>query len=85
MSNGLPRWLYLGVKNLHAKMGDIKEVGLIRGSGRSPGRGQDNPLQYSCLENPMIRGAWRATVHGVPKSQAQLKCLNTHGCKHHII
>ena len=43
-------------------------LGLIPGSGRSPGEGNGNPLQYSCLENPMYRGAWQATVHGVAKS-----------------
>ena len=43
-----------------------------RGSGRSPGGGNSNPLQYSCLGNPMDRGAWRATVHGVPKSRTRL-------------
>ena len=52
------------VKNLPANAGD---VGLIPGSERSPGEGNDNPLQYSCLENPMDRGAWQATVHGVTK------------------
>ena len=46
--------------------------GLILGLGRSPGEGNGNPLQYFCLENPMDRGAWRATVHGVIKSQTQL-------------
>ena len=46
--------------------------GLIPESGRSPGEGNGNPLQYSCLENPMDRGAWRATVHGVAKSQTRL-------------
>ena len=54
------------VKNPPANAGD---VGLIPGSRRSPGEGNGNPLRYSCLENPMDRGAWRATVHGVPKSQ----------------
>jgi len=44
-------------------------LGLIPGFGRSPGGGHGNPLKYSCLENPMDRGAWRATVHGVAKSQ----------------
>ena len=48
------------------------DLGLIPGLGRSPGEGNGNPLQYSCLENPMDRGAWRATDHGVTKSQAQL-------------
>ena len=50
------------VKNLPANAG---EVGSMPGSGRSPGEGNGNPLQYSCLENPMDRGAWGATVHGV--------------------
>ena len=54
------------VKNVPANAGD---AGLIPGSGRSPGGGNGNPLQYSCLENPMDRGAWGATVHGVAKSQ----------------
>ena len=49
-----------------------KPTGLVPGSGRSPGGGHGNPLQYSCLENPMGRGAWQATVHGVAKSLAQL-------------
>ena len=52
------------VKNLPANVGD---AGLILGSGRCPGEGNDNPLQYSCLGNPMDREAWRATVHGVTK------------------
>ena len=45
------------------------DLGSISGLGRSPGEGNDNPLQYSCLENPMDRGTWWATVHGVAKSQ----------------
>ena len=57
----------LGVKNPPANAGDIKDAGLI------PGSGQDNPLQYSCLENPMDRGMWRATVHRVAKSWTRLK------------
>ena len=48
------------------------DAGSIPGSGRSPGQGSGNPLQYSCLENPMDRGAWWAIVHGVVKSQIQL-------------
>ena len=55
------------VKNLPDNAGDIKDVGLIPGSGRSPGEENDNPLQYSCLENSMDRGAWEAIVHGVAK------------------
>ena len=46
---------------------DMRDAGLIPGSGRSPGGGCGNPLQYSCLENSMFRGAWQATVHGVSK------------------
>ena len=52
------------IKNLPANTEDARDMGLIPGSGRSPGEGSDNPLQYSCLGNPMNRGAWRATVHG---------------------
>ena len=48
------------------------DLGSIPGSGRSPGEGNGNPLQYSCLENPMDGGAWRATVHRVAKSRTQL-------------
>ena len=48
------------------------DLSLIPGSGRSPGEGNGNPLQYSCLENPMDRGAWQTTVHGVAKSQTRL-------------
>ena len=48
------------------------ELGSIPGLGRSPGEGNGNPLQYSCLENPMDRGAWQVIVHGVAKSQTQL-------------
>ena len=48
------------------------DLGSIPGSGRSPGEGNGNPVQYSCLENPMDRGAWWATVHGVAKSQTRL-------------
>ena len=55
------------VKNLPANAGDIRAVRSIHGSGRSPGGGHGNPLQYSCLENPMDRGAWWATVCGVAK------------------
>ena len=56
-------------KNLLAKAGDSKDVGLIPGSGRSPGVGNDNPLQYSCQENSMDRGAWWAAVDGITKSR----------------
>ena len=67
----------LVVKNPSVNAGDIKDIGLISGLGRSPGGGNGNPLQYSCLENPMDRGAWCATVHEVSKSQRRLKLLST--------
>ena len=57
------------VQNLPANTGDTRDVDLMPGSGRSPGEGNGNPLQYSCLGNLTDRGAWRATVHGVDKSQ----------------
>ena len=60
------------VKNPSANAGDSRDVGLIPGSGRSPGVGNGNPLQYSCLENSMDRRCWWATVHGVTKSQTRL-------------
>ena len=60
------------VKNLPASAGD---AGLIPESGRSPGVGSGNPLQYSCLENPMDGGSWWATVHEVAKSQTRLSDL----------
>ena len=55
------------VRNPPANAGDIRDVGSIPGSGRSPGEGNGNPLQYSCLENPMDRGTWWFTVHRVAK------------------
>ena len=60
------------VKNPTVNAGDIRDMGSIPGSGRSPGEGHSNPLQNSCLENPMDRGAWQATVHGVRKSWTTL-------------
>ena len=60
------------VKNATTNAGNIRAVGLIPGLGRSPGGEHDNPLQYSCFENPMDVGAWWATVHGVAKSQTRL-------------
>ena len=58
----------LVVKNPPVKSGDMRDSGSVPALGRSPGEGNGNPLQYSSLGNPMDRGAWRATVHGVPKS-----------------
>ena len=61
------------VKNLPADAGDLRDLGLIPELGRSPGGGNGNPLQYSCLQNPMDRGAWQVTVYGFGKSQIGLK------------
>ena len=66
------------VKDSSANAGDIRDVGLIPGSGRSPGEGHDKPLQCSWLENPMDRGAWQAMIHRVAKSRTQLKRLSMH-------
>ena len=62
------------VKNLLA---NLEDVGLIPGSGSFPGEGNGNPLQYSCLENPMDRGAWQATVHGVAKEEGTTEQLDS--------
>ena len=65
----------LVVKNLTSNSGDTRDAGSIPGLRRSPEGGNGDSFQYSCLENPMDRGAWQATVHGVSKSRTQ---LNTH-------
>ena len=67
----------LVVQNPPANAGDIRDAGSIPGSGRSPGGGPGNPLQYSCLENFMNKGGWWATVRGVTKSWTRLKQLST--------
>ena len=59
------------VSNPPANSGDLRDVGSIPGSGGSPRGGSGNPLQYSCLDNPMDRGAWQTTVHGVTESQTR--------------
>ena len=66
--------VYLQLSSLRGKASacNAGDPGLIPGLGRSPGEGNGNPLQYSCLENPMDRGAWQATVHGVAKSRTRL-------------
>ena len=56
------------VESLPANTGDVRDAGSIPGSGRSPGRGHSNPLRYSCLENPIDRGAWQVTVHRIAES-----------------
>ena len=68
------------MKNLPANAGDLRDAGLIPGSGRSPGGGHRNPLQCSCLENPMDRGARQAMVHGVAKSRARQKYCSMPAC-----
>ena len=76
MAEYIPLWASQAVpvvKNPPVNAGDIRDEGSIPGSGRFPGGGHGNPLQYSFLENPMDRGAWRATHHGVEKSRTQLK------------
>ena len=70
--------MVLLVKSSPASAGDIRDAGSVPGLGRSPGEGHGNPLQYSCPENPMGRGAWWAMVHRVVKSQTQLNRLSTH-------
>ena len=68
---GHPQWL--SGKESACNAGNVRDTGSIPESGRSPGGGHANPLQYSCLENSIDKGAQRATVHGVAKSQTQLK------------
>ena len=67
-----------GIKNPLANAEDIRDVGSIPESGRSPGGGHGNPLQYSRMENPMDRGAWQAMVHRVTKSRTRLRRLGMH-------
>ena len=77
-----PKWysqVTLVEKNLPANAGEVRNVGSFPGSGRSPEGKHGNPLQYSCLENPMDRVAWWTTVHMVAKSQKQLSDL---ACSH---
>ena len=71
------------VKNPAANAGDLRDSGSIPGSGRPPGGGPGNALQYSCLENPIFRGAWWATVHRVTKSwtqKSELTAINFASC-----
>ena len=83
-----PSKVVLVVKNPPANAGDTRNTGSIPGSGRSPGEGNGNPLQCSCLKNSMDRGAWQATVHAVPKNSVQFShsvvsdSLQRHGLQH---
>ena len=70
------------VKNPPGSAGDIRDVGSIPGSGRFPGGGHGQLLQYSCLENPMDRGAWRVTVHGVKEELDMTKAISGTLCDH---
>ena len=76
---GSPTCVYIYVC-AYTHTGDVRDAGLIPGSWRSPGGGQGNPLQYSCLKNPMDRGAWQAIGHRVTRSQIRLKWLSMHAC-----
>ena len=72
--------MVLVVKNAPASAGDVIDMGSISGLGRSPGGGHGNPLQYSCLENPMDRGAWRARVQELQRvgfDRSDLACMHT--------
>ena len=79
---GLYHWLGFpgGSGNPPGNARDTRDAGLIPGSGRCPGIGTGNRLQYSCLKNSMDRGAWWAVVHGVTKSQTECACA--HACTH---
>ena len=70
------------VKNVPAKAGDLRNAGSIPGSGIFPGEGNGNPLQHSCLENSMERGAWRATVHRVAESDTTEVTQHAHTHTH---
>ena len=72
----------LVVKKLPSNAGDLRDVGSTPRWGRSPGGGHGNPLQYSCLENLMDKGAWQAIVHRVAKRWTQLKRLSERACTH---
>ena len=71
------------VKNLPANAEGVRDVGLIPGLGRYPGGGNGKPLKYSCLQNPMDRGAWQATAHAVAKSRTRLSDCHCH-CQCHL-
>jgi len=79
MKTGLPWWL-----KCKQSACNVVDLGSIHGWGRCPGEGNGNPLQYSCPENPMGRGAWWASVHRVAKNQTQLNDWNTHFSKNNL-
>ena len=74
------------VKNPPANAGDVRDMGSIPGWGKSPGEGHGKPLQYSCLEHPMDRGAWWAAVHGVTQSEgASYEPLRGFSSEHNLV
>ena len=73
------------VKNPPASAGDVRDLDSVPGSGRSLGAGNGNPLQYSCLGNPLDRGAWRATVHRVARDRHNLATNNNEILRKHIL
>ena len=75
----------LVVINKPGNAGDIRDEGSMPGLGRPPGGGQGNPLQYSCLENLMDRGAWWAVVHRAAQSRTRLNRLNTHAFLYYLM
>ena len=80
LCTGLPRWL-----SGKESAGQAGDMGSIPGSARSPGVGNGNPLQYSCLENPMNRGAWQATVHGLQRVRHDWMTEHPHTHTHCIL
>ena len=74
--------MYFGASLVAEMVKNVGSLGLIPRLGRSPGGGRGNPLQYSCLENPMDRGVWQALVHRVTKCWTRLKQLSMHGTLH---
>ena len=80
--DNFPSQMASEVKNPSANAGDVRYTGSILELGRSPGEGNGDPLQYSCLENPMKREAWWAMAHRVTKSWTRLKQFGTHICTH---
>ena len=74
-------WNFLGDSDSKDSVCNWEDLGLIPGLGRSPGEGNGYPIQYSCLENPMDKGAWWATIHGVTKSQTRLSDFHFHFSK----
>ena len=72
--------------NLSASEGDAGDIGLIPGLGKSPGGGNGSPLQFSCLEDPVYRGAWKVTACGVTKSRTRLSMYSAHvGHEHNMV